>query len=163
EDRDFPAYRGQLADLKFALGHSLQRQARHADAAPIFHDTAALYEKRLAESDADERDRFKLQGAYRGLGASRSALGKRDDALAAFRQGLALAEKLVAEFPDTALYQIECADLYLQVGMLVRDQKKLTEARQRLEQAVAHAEAALRRDPINDSYRQTLERYRAEL
>jgi WD40 repeat protein/serine/threonine protein kinase/regulator of sirC expression with transglutaminase-like and TPR domain len=89
-----------VADLEFALGWSLVHQRRSAEAAGVFNREIEHLQSLVAGGADKPDDRLLLTRTYTALGIALADSGQLEQALEAHRRGLALVEKLAAEFPD---------------------------------------------------------------
>jgi tetratricopeptide (TPR) repeat protein len=85
-----------------------------------------------------------------------AALKKRAEAEAAYRQALALQERLTADFPAVPAYRLELASSYNSLGVLLRDLRKWAAAESACRQALALRERLAADFPAMPLYRQEL-------
>jgi tetratricopeptide (TPR) repeat protein/serine/threonine protein kinase len=130
------------ADAHLNLGNAFHRQGKRAEAEAESREAIRL------KPDSDL-----LAGAYYQLGNLLSEVGRRSEAAEAYRRALPLRQKLAEKSPGRADYQGELGATLNNLAMVLQDQ---TEARRLLEQALAHQQAAIKRDPHNPRYRQNL-------
>ncbi|MDB4960358.1 MAG: Tetratricopeptide repeat-containing protein [Myxococcales bacterium] len=82
--------------------------------------TAVELGKGLVALDGTNIDwQMLLEGCYAALGATLAILGNRDEALAAQRAGLAIAQTLVAADPSQVAMQTELAERHEEIGKLL--------------------------------------------
>jgi tetratricopeptide (TPR) repeat protein len=104
----------------------------------ILEKALAFYEQFARQNSTDPSVRRKTSEAYLRVGAIQQRLGQTDKAAAAYREALAVAEKLAAEFPDDSDYRQNLARCYSSLGG--RDGTMLgTERRPEMERALAEA------------------------
>jgi serine/threonine protein kinase/tetratricopeptide (TPR) repeat protein len=134
--------RAVLAHSHLALGGVLEKTG-HADQA-VEH-----YRKAVAV-------RPDFQEAYFDLGNALRKKADADDAIAAFRQAVALGERQVQDHPQAPEPHSKTGMALNNLAVRLMEQDKLTEARELLEQAIQHQEAALGADRKNPDYRENL-------
>jgi serine/threonine-protein kinase len=104
--------------------------------------------RELEEKEAPSlRERSLLAEGRGDLGKILLVLGRRDEARREFERGIALAEALVAEHPETRSYRHGLAMMNGNMGVVLRDEGKAEAARAALEEAVAMHEALVAEAP----------------
>src|SRR5262249_2242596 len=86
-------------------GFLLGRTDRHADRGKFFGGSIEVFERLARANPQKPTYRLHLVDSYLNYGAAQGAAGQAQEAVNAYRRGLALAEKLVAEFPNEAVYR----------------------------------------------------------
>src|SRR5262249_53235698 len=81
-------------------------------------------------------------------------LGKRAEAEAAYRAALKEFQRLADDHPAVPDYRNELAGTLVDLANLQRNRKDFAQARQLLEQALPHNQAALAANPDHTTYRQ---------
>jgi hypothetical protein len=79
------------------------------------------------------------------------------------REAVAIRKKLVDDFPNVPDFRSELGASLNNLAMVRKDRGDLAEARQFLEQAVGHQQAARKTNPGNATYRQFLRNHYWEL
>jgi serine/threonine protein kinase len=80
----------------------------------------SFYDQFVREEGMDLATRLQTASAHRRRGAILQQLGKAGEAETAYRQSAAALEKLAAERPDAAAYQLELAATLLELGALLK-------------------------------------------
>jgi serine/threonine-protein kinase len=158
-----PAYRKDLAKSYSGLAAGLVETGSLAEAETTYREALALHQKLV--------DQFPKQPEYRQewavVGHNLSVvLGKADrpqEAEKAERDALALREKLVTEFAENPHYRKELADSLVHLAQLARDRREFVPARELLDRARPHLEAALKSNPDYDIYRSASRTFRSVL
>jgi serine/threonine protein kinase len=127
-----------------------------------------IYTTLAAEFPAVPEYRFQLASSHDGLGHLFSGLrlsdfGKRAEAETAFRQALAILEKLAADFPAVPVYRSNVAVSHCNLGDLLRDLGKRDEAEAAYRQALAIQEKVVADFPAERRYRLSLAYHHASL
>jgi hypothetical protein len=91
-------------------------QQRKADLVKML----SFYDQFVREEGMDLATRLQTASAHRRRGAILQRLGKAGEAETAYRQSAAVLEKLAAERPDAAAYQLELAATLLELGALLK-------------------------------------------
>jgi serine/threonine protein kinase/tetratricopeptide (TPR) repeat protein len=153
---DFPTvldYRRDLAQSHNNLGALLEDTGRRQDAERAYRDALNLRQQLAADSPDVPDYRRDLAGSHNNLGALLQKDTRRlGDAECPFRDALKLQRQLVAEHP-TPDYQNDLAGFMDSLAGLLRKRKELGPARQLLEEAVSHHQAALKANPRHPAYR----------
>ena len=88
----------------------LQQSGQAAEAEPIIRRAIDLNAAIVAKSSDDVLVRFQLGISHHDLGLTMHALGKADQAIAAFRSAQAINEALAEKHPDKPRYRSNLAD-----------------------------------------------------
>jgi serine/threonine-protein kinase len=113
----------------------------------------------LLEGQTDRRSREALATAYAEVGRLVSAIGAKADALASYRQALAVRRSLAGPGPMSAEDRDEIAGLLNNIGILLRDTGQPAEALGTYNQAIDTEEALARDHPEAPDYRERLGRF----
>jgi tetratricopeptide (TPR) repeat protein len=153
-----PRYRLDLATLHYNLGNLLKSARRPKEAERAYRDALTIHKGLVANFPAVHAYRAELARTYNNLGTLALEAGRADEAEEPFRQALAIKKQLVADFPTMSNYQNDLAGTMVNLASVLQVRKDYSAARELLEQAVPHHEAAMRDNPRY--YRQFFENNR---
>ncbi len=155
---DFPSlpqYRENLAGTHNNLGILLGKNGRPQDAEAAFRVALALYKELAADFPNQPKNRQDLAASHNNLGLLLRATGRLQDAEAAFGEALRLQKQLAVDFPMVPDLQYSLAGTLDNLAGLRYGRKDVDEARQLLQQSVAHFQAALKANPRDPVYRES--------
>jgi serine/threonine-protein kinase len=142
-----PQYRQDLARSQYGLGAQLRDAGRPEEAVGAYRDGLAIQKQLAADFSTVPQYRAELGWSHHSLGVLLKASGRPKEAEAAFHDALALQQRLAAELPKMPDLQCDIANSLEGLAELARDRKEFAAARQRLEQAHPHIQAALEANP----------------
>jgi serine/threonine-protein kinase len=155
--RDFPTrpdFREALADSHSRLGGLLLAACRRKEAEAALREAIRLQERLAGDFPARPRIRLELAYSYSRLGdLCYSTPGRQPEAEATFRDAVRLWQRVLADSPGVPLYEHGLAGVLVNLAMALRDRRDFAAARQRLDEAVPHHQAALKANPRGDQYR----------
>jgi tetratricopeptide (TPR) repeat protein len=154
---DFPAvpeYRQDLAQTHGNLGIVLQGTGRPKEAEAAYRDALELQKGLAADFPAVPQYREELAWTHNNLGLLLADTGHPKEAEAAYADALAIQKALAADFPAVPEYQSDLANTLDNLAELLRRRKDSAAARQLLEQARPHLQAALDANPRHPVYRE---------
>ena len=128
------------------------------EAAVTNADMAAEIAARLSAAHPEEPSYRDLRAtSLIGKGAVLDdLLGKQTEALAEFQAARELLEPLASEFPGTAEYQQDLANVYRNLGVVLETQSKLADAEAEQRKAVTIWQTLVAADPGSPEYRAEL-------
>jgi serine/threonine-protein kinase len=148
-----PRYRLELGIGYNNLGIVLENTSRPQEAEAAYCDALVIQQQLSAEFPLVPQYRSELGQSYSNLAELLRHTGRPQQAEAAYRDVLAIFKRLVADFPTVSRYQGSLANNLDGVAELARDRKDFSLARQLLEQARPHLQAALDANPRDAFYR----------
>jgi serine/threonine protein kinase/tetratricopeptide (TPR) repeat protein len=146
-------YRRSMAETHRMLGTLLTDQRKFGAAEAALRQAIALLEKLVDEFPAVYRD--SLARGHGNLGVAFYHQGKLREAEASYRAALAIWEKLAADFPAIPDYRNSLAQIYNNLGDVLREQGK-QEAETVLRQALPIVETLVAEFPTVPEYRHVL-------
>ncbi|MEX0641790.1 MAG: protein kinase [Pirellulales bacterium] len=124
ENPDELGFQSDIAALCHRTGDLLTSEGKTAKGVPYFERARDILEKLTkAQPEVAER-RADLARAYQHLAARLPLIRQKKEAVAAAREGLALREQLVAEFPAVPQYRAELAYSSVQYGSFIVAQNR---------------------------------------
>jgi tetratricopeptide (TPR) repeat protein len=153
---EFPAsaiYRQELAATYDHLGTVLKGAGQEKESEAAYHTAVAICKRLVAESPDTPSYRQDLGRNLNNLGVLLAETGRPEAAEAAYGEALTIQKRLVAEFPEKPDYANELASIMISMAELLRDRKDFLKARELLEAANLHHQAALKAAPQNADYR----------
>jgi tetratricopeptide (TPR) repeat protein len=87
--------------------------------------------------------------SHGSIGEVLRAQGKLDDALAAYHQTLAIAERLIADDPTNTVWQRDLALCHVRIGLIAERLGRNSEAVERYQEAAAISAELVARDSTN--------------
>jgi serine/threonine protein kinase/tetratricopeptide (TPR) repeat protein len=148
-----PHYRDQLAISRNNLGNVLRDAGRHTDAEQILRQALTIRKQLVADFPAVPWYRRGLAITLNNLGILFKNTDGAQEAEEMYRQSLAVHEKLAEDFPEVPDHQNEVAGAMVNLARLLLARKELDGARQLLEDAEPHHQAALKASPRHPAYR----------
>jgi eukaryotic-like serine/threonine-protein kinase len=114
----------------------------------LLQDALRFYREFLGERGDNPLVRSEAASAYRRVGQIQVLLGKRDEGEEAYRQAVALVEKLLGEFPDDAGFRKQLAGIHNDLGRLyLFNTERWPQAEAALQRAVALLEQLVSQHP----------------
>jgi tetratricopeptide (TPR) repeat protein len=160
---DWPAateHTKSLALCQTNLGLVLRNMERHEEAEQVLRRAVDLHAKLVAEFPRDTRAHSALAVTRDSLAVVLAAIGRLDDAEQLLRESVAAQEKLIVDYPDVPDFRSRLGfSLFNLAEFLDHRLNRLSEARQRMDQAVAHQREALRQHPQHIRYREALKNH----
>jgi serine/threonine-protein kinase len=150
-----PEYRQALAIGHLNLGVLLGDTERPREAEQAYRDALKVSQRLAADYPAVPEYRKILASIHNNLGVVLRKTERWPEAEQAYRDALKLLQQLVDYFPDVADYHYKVASTMVNLADLLRLGKQPQLARQQLEQAVGHHQAALKANPRHRAYRQS--------
>jgi tetratricopeptide (TPR) repeat protein len=151
-----------LAHYYNAVGDVLLAQGKLAEALKAYHDSFAIADRfaKINLSDAAWQDRaawqHRLSVSHDRLGHVLLEQGKLAEALKAYQDGLAIADRLAKTNPSNVSWQHDLAVSHNRVGNVLRKQGKLAEALKAHHDALAIADRLVKTNPSNAPWQRTL-------
>ncbi|HQR08446.1 MAG TPA: protein kinase [Gemmatales bacterium] len=118
----------------------------------LLEDALGFYQQMLQEDSADPVTRHEFARAFVRVGSIHQWLGRRDQAEPAFRQGLAILEKLASEFPGQSQHRFELAMAQRAMGEFQADLGQSAEAEASLLTSISLLEALEKEQPAKCEY-----------
>jgi tetratricopeptide (TPR) repeat protein len=160
---DFPTrpdFRQELAISHNNLGILLCQTGRIQEAEAAWCEALALQKQLAAEFPTRPDFRRELAISYLNLGNLLSATGRLQETEAAWRDALVLFKQLAADFPDQPDMRNGLAATLVNLAILGIGQRDFVQAKDYLDLAQPHHQAALKANPRHPTYRQS---YRSNL
>jgi tetratricopeptide (TPR) repeat protein len=154
---DFPGvaqYRQDLAQSHSNLGILLAGTGRAREAEASYRAALTLYKQLTADFPAVPQYRHGLAVSHNNLGLLFKDTGRPQEAEAAYRDALDAYKQLAADSPTVPDYQGYLANAMARLAEMLCGRKDNPAARQLLEQAQPHLQAALDANPRNPYYRE---------
>jgi serine/threonine protein kinase len=148
-----PEYRKDLAQGYNNLGVLLRKLGKRDAAEAAYRDALKIQTRLTDEFPSVPEYRRDLATSYNNLGNLLDDLGKCREAEGAFRDAQKIQTQLVEKFPAVPDYQNELAVSLVNLARLVQGGNEPARARQLLEEAVPHHQAALKANDRNPAYR----------
>ena len=156
---DFPtvaAYRVGLAYSHTNLGHVLHKTGGLSpEVETAFREALALYRKLAADFPDVREYRAGFTTSLINLGTLLAHTGRPQEAEPVFREAISYFEPFVRDFPNDPM-QVQFGRTLNSLAEIVRQRADLVQARQLLDRARRHAEAALAASADNSHFRQVL-------
>jgi eukaryotic-like serine/threonine-protein kinase len=149
---DFPSvpkYRQDLATDLMNLGAVFKDSRRYAESAAAYDEALGLARRLVADHPAEPDYRNRLGTLHFNRGLLLAATDRFPEAKRAYADALAEREQLVAAFPANGGYHHNLASTLVNLAELRRAQGDFAGARDLLERAVPHHDAALKPSPRN--------------
>ncbi len=135
----------------------LEQQAALEPLQRKFLQKALDYYQRFAgEESTDPKVRLKTAVAYHRLGVIQEKLGRYPEAQVAYRRGMTILEKLVANAPVAPEYQSELAGIQSNLGDMLKTLGQHAEGEQLLRKAIDLGEKVVADSPTMPQYRKGL-------
>jgi serine/threonine protein kinase len=147
-------FQSNLALCLGNLGRTVNDAGRPKDAAPIFQEAIELYQLLVRDDPAIAWYQFTLAGSYHGLANAYRDVGHFQDAEGAYRDAVKTYEKLITDSPNVPEYPARLADTLCGQAKLAERQREFAQARQLLEKALLHNQAALKANSQNTRYQE---------
>ncbi len=144
-----------LALADFEIGEVLYAQGSLADALESYRRSLATLQPSAAEDTSDARW-SRLTLSYNRVGQMLEYLGRRDEALAGYRDGITVVKRLVDANPDNVRLQRNLAFLYDHVGNVLHAQGRDAAALENLRAALAIMEPVAASDSTNTTWQRDL-------
>lgn len=144
---DFPAvpnYRRALTATLHNLGVVLRQQGRVAEAEDLYRPLVELLEKVAADAPTVPKYRQLLARGYYTQGNWLRAAQRSAEAESFYLKARACQESLIRQYPDDFDSRSDLGATLHNLAMQARDRSQRNEARQFLEQSVAHQRAAVK-------------------
>jgi serine/threonine-protein kinase len=148
-----PRYREYLAESLMNLGLILQGTNRSKEAEDCYREALAYYKPLAARFSSMPQYRQGLARTNNNLGGLLSGVGQLETAEKAYHDALEIYKSLIEDFPKMPDHMAELADTLDGLAIIARKRMNLPLARQLLEQAQTHAQAALKANAHNPFYR----------
>jgi tetratricopeptide (TPR) repeat protein len=142
--RELAASHTHLANLLLSLRHKPEAEAAYRDALAVW--------KQLVADFPDSQHQQGLANGHNLLGVLLYSNRRLKEAEAAHREALAVRQTLVADWPKSDEYRNDLAGTMVNLALVLRDEGELEAARQMLEQAQPHHQAALAAKPYDATY-----------
>ncbi|HXG10518.1 MAG TPA: tetratricopeptide repeat protein, partial [Gemmataceae bacterium] len=149
-----PDYRQDLAGSHNNLGVLLRDNGRPPEAEAAYRAALKLYEQLAAAFPTRPDYRQDLAGSHLNLGLLLRDNGRPPEAEAAYRAALKLFEQLAADFPSQSDLRNDLAGTLGNLAILCNQRRDFAAAREYLEKARPHHQAALKANPRHPTYRQ---------
>jgi len=157
EDRDEPDYREDLARSLHNLGFTLWENGEVHEPEQLYSQAIDLQEKLVHDFPSVPVYRRSLARSHNSLGILLLKAGRFQEAAKSSHQAVLVREELANRFSNVPDYQSEFgAALHNLAGVVCRDEARVLEARQLIERAILHQQAALKANPKHPRYRQFL-------
>jgi tetratricopeptide (TPR) repeat protein/predicted Ser/Thr protein kinase len=147
-----PEYRQELALSYNNLGALLMETGRTQLAESAFRDALDIYKRLAADFPSVPQYRQDLARTHNNL-AIRLFKTNPPQAEAAYREALDVRRRLAADFPTVPEYHGELANTLDGLAKLLHDRKDYSSARQLLDEARPHLQAALEANPRHPYFR----------
>jgi eukaryotic-like serine/threonine-protein kinase len=121
------------------------------------------YQEFAEEQSSDPMVQLETAKAYRRMGSMHVTLGQDSNAMESFKKGIAIAEKLSADFPTLRDYREELADTYYQLGYLQMYSRLNGEPQSTFEKALGIFEVLTREFGLDNTLRRRLAETRHSL
>jgi tetratricopeptide (TPR) repeat protein len=160
---DFPThpdYRQDLATSHHNPGNLLSDIGQPQEAEAAYRAALKLQEQLAADFPSRPDYRQDLAASHNNLGNLLRDTGRLNEAEQSYRQALKLREQLAAEFPNQPDLRNDLAGTLVNLAILCNQRRDFAAAREYLEKARPHHQAALKANPQNVTYRWD---YRANL
>ena len=160
--RQFPArpdYRRDLAKCHNNLGALYDELRRPREAEEAFRAAVASQRKLAADFPTQPEYRFLLTQSYNNLGNLLRDQSRPRQAEEEFLAARDVVVRLATDFPAVSDYQILLAATFERLALLKAADRDHKSARQLLDHALPHYQAALRANSKNPSYRQAYSIY----
>jgi serine/threonine-protein kinase len=148
-----PSYRQEFATSYNNLGILFRDTNRPKEAYGPLHDAREIRKQLAGEFSAVPEYRRDLARSHNDMGVLLAVTGRPEEADSAYREAISLQKQLVAKFPNVPDHANDLANTMVNLAELLRDRKDFSQARELLEGARLHHEAALRANPHNPTYR----------
>jgi serine/threonine-protein kinase len=149
-------YRARLAGIYSNLAGALSNLCKHSAAEALYRKGLQIREQLAADFPKVPGYRQDLAMSHYNLGHNLAELGKHGAAETAYCDSLKISEQLVEEFPAVPDYQHGLAITLRNLSVLAIGDAKFPQARQFLERAITHHQAALKLAPEYRPYQQFL-------
>jgi serine/threonine-protein kinase len=148
-----PDFRSSLATNLRNLGVLLDRTGRTKEAEALKREALAL-NKQLAVEFPNRPDlRVESARSHLSLGLLLRDTGRPKEAEKALRDAQTLCQQLVADFPRVQDFHNDLTNAMMELAALLRQRREFVAARQLLEEAVPHHQAALQANARHPIYR----------
>jgi serine/threonine-protein kinase len=148
-----PDYRADVAASQEYLGGVLRHAGRPREAEAAYRAALEVRSRLAAEFPTRPGYRSDLADTQNSLGVLLSDTGRPQEAEETYRTALALRRRLAEEQPGVPDHRNDVAGSLVNLALLRRDRGDFAGARQLLEEARPHHQAALQANPRNPSYR----------
>jgi serine/threonine-protein kinase len=153
---DFPGApwnRWELALSHMNLGNLLVDMNRPKEGETALRDAVDIQRQLAADFPSVPQYRQELARGHQSLANLLKNTGRAKEAEAAYARALAIQKQLVIDFPTAPSYHCDLANVLIGLAELARGRKEYGAARQLLEQARPHLQAALDATPLDRYYR----------
>jgi tetratricopeptide (TPR) repeat protein len=116
------------ANYLWRLAHALRRRGKPADALRLAEESRQLFRRLVAEAPEDMELGFGLYRSWEQIGKAHVALGRPDEALAAWLQGVEVMRRVVERAPSEPIYRRTLAARYLNLSRHLRGEGRLADA-----------------------------------
>jgi tetratricopeptide (TPR) repeat protein len=158
-----PEYREDLATSHNNLGNLLRDTGRAQEAEAAYRAALPIQKQLAAEFPADPRYRQNLARSHFNLATLLRIIGRAQEAEAGYHDALPILKQLTADFPTVPYYQAQLGNTLIGLAVLSRARKGFPSARQLLEQARPHVQAALEANAHHPFFRRVFRDHRQTL
>ncbi len=152
-----PQYRGTMADILNNLGLLLYEDAAHRErAGQALHEALAIRLEQVKAYPLVPRHRQELAAAYNSLGIYYGSVGDEKRSEEAYRSGLEVREKLVADYPENLDYAVGLGGSRGSLGHVMRESERNAEAVDWYTKSIEVLEGARKKSPQSNTARQFL-------
>jgi serine/threonine protein kinase/Tfp pilus assembly protein PilF len=149
-------YRSEVGGTLNNLAVLLRERGELMEALSLLRQAIAHQQRALRANARHVGYRRFLRQHYWNAANTLELLGESAAAEGDYRRTLTESEKLVADFPRVPNYANELGRVLNDLAALLSDRGQFGEARQMLERALRHQQAALKSNPDNSTYRRSL-------
>ncbi|MBI3466206.1 MAG: serine/threonine protein kinase [Planctomycetes bacterium] len=146
---------GELVEAETAYRDALELYKRLAIDFPTRPESLELLKPLAAEFPTRPEFRWDLAQGHNNLGNVLRDTDRLAETEKSYRDALELYKQLAADFPADSAYHNELALTLVNLSLLLRDRRDFAEARQLLEEAEPHHQAALKANSREPTYRQS--------
>jgi tetratricopeptide (TPR) repeat protein len=144
----------EVANAHYRMDNIRNKLGEYQEAESAYGRARELYAQLAADFPSVPAYRQNLASCYNNLSLLLKDTGRLREAEKAYQDALAIRKQLAVDFPTVSDYQNDLAGAMGNLANLLKDRQQYAQARELLEQAEPHLQAALKAKPKNPIYRE---------